>query len=204
MTDYASVNDFKSWVTARGATASDDSADDLVIQRILESVSRHIEEQTGRRFWKNSTAETRYFPAIEAYRLEVPDLVSITTLSVDYSNTRVYTDFVAADFELSPPNAALDGKPYDLIEISPNSSAYFPVFDLGGSRSVKILGVFGWPSIPGNIVSACLSITHNVWMGRSGQTGSGRVTVTASGVVIRPEDVPPMVQQDLLSYRNYR
>jgi len=201
---YSSLAEFKAWVTVRGGTASTDAADDAVMESIIEACSRKIDELTGRKFWKNSVAETRYFQAREAFYLDLEDLVSIATLSVDYANTRTYTDLVAADFELSPPNAALDGKPYTEIFISPTSAAYFPVFDAGGSRSVKISGVFGWPSVPTNIKTDCMTIVHNLWMARSGQVGSGKVSVTAGGIVIRPEDIPDHVMQDILTLRILR
>lgn len=204
MNGYATLAEFKAWVTVRGGTISTSAADDEVMESIIETCSRKIDELAGRRFWKNSAAETRYFQAREAFYLDLGDLVSVTTLSVDYANTRSYTDLVSADFELSPPNAALDDKPYTEIFISPTSAAYFPVFGAGGDRSVKISGIFGWPSVPTNIKTDCMTIVHNLWMARSGQVGSGKVSVTAGGIVIRPEDIPDHVMQDILMYRIYR
>lgn len=201
---YCSLLEFKAWVTVRGGSCSTDAADDAVMEQIIESVSRKIDELTGRRFFKNSADETRYFQPEESYVLEVTDLVSVTTLSVDYNNTRAYTAFAASDFELYPPSAALDGKPYTEIHIHPESAEYFPVFDAGASRVAKLVGVFGWPSVPLNIKENCMSIAHNIWMSRSGQTSGGKVSVTAGGIVIRPEDIPDHVMQNLMTYRIYR
>jgi hypothetical protein len=42
--------------------------------------------------------------------------------------------------------------------------------------------------------SAVLAIAQSVYQSRIGQVSQGKVTITAAGVVIRPEDVPPMAQ----------
>src|SRR5574340_58780 len=56
--------------------------------------------------------------------------------------------------------------------------------------------------VQGDIKMYCMEIVQNVYGMRSGQSSAGRVTVTAAGVVIRPEEVPPMVAQALKGYRN--
>jgi hypothetical protein len=199
----ATLNEFKAWFTVRGGTISTDAADDAVMEDIVEQSSRYIEEQTGRRFWKPTNDETRYYTPTKSTYLDIDDLSAApTSVSVDYSNavTRVYTALTATDYDLLPENASTVGEPYTAIEMRFTSGDYLPTQRSG----VKIVGKFGWPSVPDNIKNDCLAIAHNVWMGRQGQTGSGRMTVTASGVVIRPEDVPPMVMQDIQAYRIYR
>jgi len=197
----ATLAELKAWIQVRGGATTTDTADDEVMEDIIEQASRYIEEQTGRRFWANSSDETRYFKPDEASRCEITDLSAYpTSVSVDYSQDRTYTALDSGDYELLPDNAALDGKPYTELVLSPDTTAYFPTV----RRGVKIVGKFGWPSVPGNIKNDCLAIAHNIWMSRQGQVAGGRVTVTAAGVVIRPEDVPPRVMQDIQSYRLYR
>ena len=53
-----------------------------------------------------------------------------------------------------------------------------------------------------DIKDACLMIAQNVYGLRSGQSGGGKITVSAAGVVIRPEEVPPLVQKTLMGYRD--
>jgi hypothetical protein len=200
---YASLAEFKAWVTVRGGTATTDATDDAVMEDILEQASRYIDAQTGRRFWKPTADETRYFTPEVSTRLDIADLSAApTSVSVDYSNTvtRSYTALDTTDYDLLPENALTVGEPYTALEMRFTSGDYLPTQRSG----VKIVGKFGWPSVPDNIKNDCLAIAHNIWMGRSGQTGSGRVSVTAGGIVIRPEDVPPMAMQDILTYRLYR
>lgn len=52
-----------------------------------------------------------------------------------------------------------------------------------------------------DIKENCLQIAQNVYSMRSGQSSSGRITVSAAGVVIRSDEVPPMAQQNIESYR---
>jgi hypothetical protein len=200
---YASLAEFKAWITVRGGTISTDAADDAVMEDVVEQASRYIDEQTGRRFWKPGSDETRYYTPEDSTELEIDDLSTTpTSISVDYSGaeTRAYTALASTDYDLLPENADTLSRPWTAVEIRSTSGDYFPTQRMG----VKIVGKFGWPSVPDNIKNDCLSIAHNVWMGRQGQTGGGRMTITAAGIVIRPEDVPPMAQQDILTYRLYR
>lgn len=192
---YCTLDEFKDYVTVRGGGISDDANDDAVMEVLIESASRKIDEITGRRFYK--AAETRYFWPDDSESLYTGDLVSIDELHVDYYGTREYTELAADDFEYFPENASQTGKPYSAIYISPNSAAYFPQ----DRRAVKIVGVFGWPSVPAQIKNDCMAIAHNLWMSRSGQASGGKVTITSGGIVIRPEDIPPHAMTDLQIYR---
>jgi hypothetical protein len=52
-----------------------------------------------------------------------------------------------------------------------------------------------------DIKETCLQIAQNVYSMRSGQSAAGRITVSAAGIVIRPEEVPAMAQAVITSYR---
>ena len=197
---YCTLAEFKAWDIVRGGgTISTDTADDAVLEQLIEGVSRWFDTQTGRRFYKNATDEVRYFSACESNQLHVGDMAAApTTVSVDYSGTRSYTDLLGTDWEVGPENAALDGRPYTVLYIAPLSNAYFA----GWRRGVKITGKFGFPAVPMDIKDACMATVKNVKASRAGQSSAGRIDVTASGVVIRPEDVPSWVNKLLESYRN--
>ena len=201
---YCTLAEFKIWATVRGGTTSTDTNDDAAIEDIVELVSRYLDNATGRRFFKNSTDETRYFWTDDSFSCRVTDLSAApTTVSVDYDNLRTYTDLsTTLDYELDPPNAALDGKPYTIIKIlSTTSSAYFPT---GQARAVKVTAKFGFPSVPEDIKNLTLAIAHNVYQARSGQTSGGNITITAAGVVVRPQDVPAWGRQIIAYYRQYQ
>jgi hypothetical protein len=195
----ATLAEFKAYATVRGGTSTTDTGDDAVAEDIIEQVSRYLEGETGRRFWKNSTDETRYFETNNSYRCHVDDLSAApTSVSVDYSDDRTYTALsTTTDYEINPPNASLDGWPYTQIHILPTSSAYFPVT----RRGVKVVGKFGFPAVPDDVKGLCLAIAFNNYQARSGQSSPGNITVTAAGVVIRPQDVPDWGQRVIAKYR---
>jgi hypothetical protein len=199
---YATLAEFKAYRAVRGVTTGTDATDDTVMEDIVELSSRFIDGQTGRRFFKNSTDETRYFTAKEDNYIEVDDLSAApTTVSVDYLNSRSYTDLSATDFELDPLNASLDGMPFTGMYILPTSATYFPVNVRNG---VKVAAKFGFPSVPDDIKELTLALSQNIYQSRSGQSSAGNVSVTASGIVIRPQDMPDFGQLIIRKYRKYR
>jgi hypothetical protein len=198
---YASVNDYKAWIAVRGLAGSTgtDTSDDSVIEILIEAASRYFDRETGKRFYLNSTDETRYYTACEMEEIQIDPLATITSLSVDYGGVRTYTALVAPDYDLLPANALLDGNPYTCIAINTFvSGAYFPDFRNG----VKVVGKFGYPSCPTDVKEAVLSIVQNLYGERSGQTSGGNVTVTAAGIVIRPQQVPAFAQKIINHYRS--
>lgn len=199
---YATLSDYKAWITARGGDVSTDYGDDDVIQMLLESTSAYIDRQTGRRFYSDVDDGTYYYQANDlGMKVRLPDFASITSVSVDFINNRSYTILtISTDYDLLPDNYSSENLPINGIEISPlNTYGYFPT----QRRGVKIVGKKGWPVIPKDIQETTLSIAQNLYGSRTGQTSGGKVTVTAAGVVIRPEDVPGFAQKIIEHYRNY-
>jgi len=147
---YCTVDDFKANFFPVNTT---DSIDDAIIESKIEAISRLIDEETHRRFWKNSVAEARFFSPEYSDLLYTFDIVSITTLKTDEDGDRVYErTWATTDYDLEPENAALDGKPYTAIRTSPNGSYSFPV----ARRGVEITGIFGWNAVPKLAKEACL------------------------------------------------
>ena len=199
---YATLAEFKTWIAVRGLAGSvgTDASDDTVIEILIEAASRYIDRETGKRFYLNATDETRYYTVDDTYEVSIDPLGTITSLSVDYNAVRSYTALVATDYDLLPANASLDGYPYTSIAINTvTSGAYFPT----GRNGVKVVGKFGWPACPTDIKEATLAIAQSLNGTRSGQTSGGKVTVTAAGIVIRPEDVPSFAQKIIQHYRGW-
>ena len=192
---YATLADFKAFALPDGAT---DTADDAVIESIIEAVSRVIDDQTCRRFWKDGSDVAQYFTASETFEIQIPDLASITSLQTDDVNRTYGWTWAATDFDLWPYNAAAEGKPYRRIDVSPNSNYSLPV---GIAKGVKITGKFGWPSIPAPIETACLTAAKSIYHARFGQNETAAATVTAAGVVISPKDFPAEAWTMIAPYR---
>lgn len=196
---YATLAEYKAYIAVRGlaGTVGTDASDDTVIEDLIQAASRYIDRQSGRRFYADSVDTAYYYTAQNEYEMELPDFKSITTVSVDYNNVRSYTDLAAGDWEALPDNYSAEGDPITGIAILPTSAAWFPIWRKG----VKVTGKRGYPSVPDDIKETCLAIAQNVYANRSGQSSNGRISVTAGGVVIRPEDVPPMAMSIIKSYR---
>jgi hypothetical protein len=197
---YASLAEYKTWIATRGLSGSvgTDTSDDAMIELLIESASRYIDREAGRRFYPDASNADYYYEASDPYCLRLPDFASIVTVSVDYSVTRSYTALAATDYDVLPDNYSAEGVPITGLAISPTSTAYFPT----QRRGVKINGKRGWLAAPTDIKEACLSIAQSLNGARSGQTSAGKLTVTAAGVVIRPEDVPAAAQMIIKHYRD--
>lgn len=95
---------------ARIAIATADTADDTIIEAVINAVSRAIDGYCGRRFY--AVAETRYYTPARSDALLVDDLVSVTSLATDQDGDLVYeTAWAAGDYVLYPYNAALESVP---------------------------------------------------------------------------------------------
>ena len=193
---YATLADFKQYAIPEGTA---DVADDSVIDAIIESVSRVIDNQTCRHFYKDATDSVQYFTASESFELEIPDLVSVTTLQTDDGGLRTYGwTWAAKDFDLWPYNAAAEGIPYRRIDVSPASNYVFPA---NTAKGVKVTGKFGWPAVPTSIKLACLIASKSIYRSRFGENETAAATVTASGVVITPRDFPSEAWTLISPYR---
>jgi len=195
---YASIDIYKSWVTMRGSEMSVDAGDDSVMAILLEAGSRYVDKQTGRKFYTSDADEIRYYTAEDGYILKIGDFVSVSEVAIDISGTRSYVVIPETAYDLTPYNAPLDYQPYSRIEIVIPLSGYaFPATQKG----VRVTGKWGWLPIPTDIEEAVMMIAQSTYANRSGQSSSGRVSITAAGIVIRPEDVPAKAQSIITSYR---
>jgi len=197
---YCTLSELQQWLTPPGQTFSSDPADNSVLETIIEASSRFIDGECCRYFYKNSADETRYFTAMEN-AVEVGDLVSITTLTTDEGLRTYPTTWATTDYDLYPYNAVLDGKPYGKLTIAVNGMQVFPN---ALPKGVKIVGVFGWPSVPTAIKEACLLISLGVYKRRFGENISSIATMTTGGVMITPQDVPSVAWSKLNPFRRRR
>lgn len=138
-----------------GITGVSDTADDAVLEAVVESVSRAIDDFCGRRFY--AATQTRYYSAKSGRRLLVDDLLSVSSLKTDDDGDGTHeTTWAASDYHLAPYNAQLDSpaQPYWRIEVSEGGDYWFPV---GVRRGVEIVGSWGFSaSTPDVVEQACL------------------------------------------------
>jgi hypothetical protein len=193
---YCTLLDFKDYGIPE---ASADNTDDAVIEDIIETASRWLDGQCGRHFYKTSE-ETRYYTGECFDKIFTDDIVSIATLATDGSDQRTYADvWAGTDYDLVPYNAALRGWPYTSIEIRNGGAFFFPRY----RKAVKVVGVFGFPSVPDDVKTATLDLAKNIYQRRFGRDQTGEAIVTPAGVVITPKDVTELVKFTIKKYRRY-
>lgn len=156
-----------------------DDKSDTILEQNIEAASRKIDGWCGRSFY--SATATRYFTPEQWDVLDVPDLVSVTTLKTDEDGDRTYeTTWTASDYELDPDT----GPPYTRVYVTPSGYYAFPV---GMRRSVQIVGTWGWSTVPHSIREATLILAARYFkrkdspMGAQiGNTEMGNLTIPAN------------------------
>lgn len=163
---YASLAEFKSAIGIGTADTTDDGA----LQSVLDATDALIDNYTDRRQGFGTATETRYYTALDWSYVLTDDIVSVTTLQTDDNADGVYetTWTAGTDFVLAPSNNALDGWPYTEIDTSVAAPRAFPA---AVYRGVKVVGVFGWPSVPTAVKQAAIIQAGAVWSSRTSPFG---------------------------------
>ena len=144
---YCTLSDLKT------SLAIEDIADDTALEAAILTASRMIDDYTGRFFYKdgtNAAPVVRYYTAQDWYTCNVDDFVSLTQIATDDNFDQLYTTiWQADDYMVEPVNNPRRGWP--LSRLLAIDSYIFP-YNL--PQSVKVTGVWGWPSIPAEIAMA--------------------------------------------------
>ena len=161
---YATLAEFKAAV---GIT---DSTDDGALQSVLDATDTLIDLYCDRKTGFGTASETRYYTAEDWEYVLTDDLVSVTTLQTDDDANGTYetTWTSGTDYVLAPRNAALDGFPYTEIDTSVTWPRNFPKDVYIG---VKVVGVFGFPSVPAAVKQAEIIQAGAVWNSRTAPFG---------------------------------
>jgi hypothetical protein len=161
---YATLAEFKAAV---GIT---DTTDDAALQSVLDATDTLIDLYCDRKTGFGTATETRYYTAEDYEYVLTDDLVSITTLQTDDDANGTYetTWTAGTDYVLAPVNAALDGFPYTEIDTSVSWPRNFPKDVYIG---VKVVGVFGFPSVPAAVKQAEIIQAGAVWNSRTAPFG---------------------------------
>lgn len=176
---YVTLAEIKAQLTAPGQTFSTDTTDDGVLETILNTASRVIDEQTARRFYPK--IETRYFDVPGSNR-DLPldgDLLEIITLT--NGDTVVLT---TTDYYLHPKNFT----PYFSIRLKQSSSYYWYQDGDGNTEDViSVKGIWGYHDdygnawLTGSTLAEDLDISELPWTMASG-------TLFAADQIIKVEN----------------
>ena len=179
--------------------------DDPLLETYVDAASRAIDIFCGRRFYRNTVDETRYY-TLDSGEYEdstiffCPDdlgVGTITSLKCDHDGDRTYEEtWTATDYDLMPFNAAADGWPYTWLETTPQGDYAFSRMRKG----IQIIGKFGFAATtPAPINRAC--IRWAAFMYHQKDTPVFDTTVIPeAGVITVPQGMPLDVKLLLAPY----
>lgn len=180
---------------------SSSTANDAFYENVITAISRSIDMQCARYFYKSTADETRFFTPRSYIHVFVGDMVSLSSLYTDTaSGDRTYPhQWSATDYDLYPYDAAQisEPEPYRWIDRTPRGTFFF---DKNVPKSVKVTGIFGWSAVPAAISKMCLLWAER--MVKRFDTPLGVSASTALGemqVKVPPPD--PDVEAVLSNYR---
>ena len=134
---YATLAEFKAFVTNRGATSTPitDTADDAVIDQLLEQASRFLDSETARQYYPS--LETRYFDLPSGRQLFLDDdLLAVTSITNGDGTSITSTDYVLE---------SRNNPPYWAIKLKESSSIVWEADSSGNSeRVIAVAGFWGY------------------------------------------------------------
>lgn len=191
MTAYATLAELKAQMDLDAITTNDTE-----LTRCLDAAAAWIESPAGcgRVFALDATDTTKLFMPTSEGVVDVPDLVSVTSIKVDTRGDRSYaTTLAAADYQLYP----LIGSRYEQIRIWPQSSKSFRP-----DRLVQVVGKFGYvegAAAPIPIKEANLLLAARLYKRREAPFGILQSTDLGTFTRLSKED--PDVANLLAPYR---
>lgn len=151
--DYCTSSELKAYVRI------DDSADDAQVDLAITAASRAVDRATRRQFGVVASATARYYTArFDAHRsrwvVDIDDLMSTTdfAIAVDSDADNTFADAIT-DYQLTPRNAAADGRPWTLLVVGADSTVT-PSDAL--VEGVRVTAVWGWTAVPDTIKQATM------------------------------------------------
>ena len=135
-----------------------DAVEDTLIERCIESASRHIERYCERTFIAGSA--TRVYAPNDSYITEIDDLISVTSIKTSSSADGVFdTTWKTSDYQLEPLNGVAGGVYSPYTHIRAVGDYLFPTVAFPnpyGEATVQVVGLFGWgTAIPTDVRQAC-------------------------------------------------
>jgi hypothetical protein len=141
MTAYATLAQVKA------ALRITDSVDDTLIEMARESASDLIDGYTGRTFTTSGTV-TRVFAPADDYVLQTDDIAgtALTITSSTGADGVFDVTWKTTDYQLEPLNGVSNGQAVPFTRIRAIQDYLWPT--AGGEATVRVTGVFGFPSVP--------------------------------------------------------
>jgi hypothetical protein len=164
-TDYATVEQFKEWVTLT------DPVDDVVIINRLTSASRAIDQYCKTNFWNTAADTARVFDTCNTRWLHIDDAKAITEVATDKQSDGTYdTVWTAADYQLLPLNRDAAPEQLPITDINAVGTLTFPQVSKRYGL-IRVTGTWGWPTVPAAVFEATLLVTNRLLKRRRSPEG---------------------------------
>jgi len=132
-----------------------DTVDDTLLEMARVSASNLIDGYTGRTFTPSGTV-TRVFAPADDYVLQTDDIAgtAVTITSSTGADGVFDVTWKTTDYQLEPLNGVSNGQAVPFTRIRAIQDYLWPT--AGGEATVRVSGVFGFPSIPLVITQAAV------------------------------------------------
>lgn len=166
----ALTNAYCTLAELKASLAITDSTDDTPLEAAITAASRSIDDYTGRFFYQDGTAlvpVSRYYTPVDAWTMNIDDIVTITEIATDEDFDQTYaTVFATSDYLVEPINNPRRGWPYSrLLAIG----RY--IFPYSLPQSVRVKGIWGYPSTPAEVNMATLIQASRLFVRRQSPFG---------------------------------
>lgn len=174
-----------------------DNVDDIMLEARIEEASRVIDDYCDRRFYKDTVVTSRIYYSPSGDYVLTDDIASTSGLvvKIDTNSDGTYaTTLTASQYQLEPLNAVSKGVSINRIMAVPAGS--FP--RTGMPAPIQVTAIWGWPSVPNPIRSACILMA-----GRLTKRGDSLLGVAGFGDLgaITVRSIDPDVQRMLAPYK---
>jgi Phage gp6-like head-tail connector protein len=177
MTAYATLAQVKA------ALRITDTVDDTLLEMARVSASDLIDGYTGRTFTTSGTV-TRVFAPADDYVLQTDDLAgtAVTITSSTGADGVFDVTWKTTDYQLEPLNGVSNGQAVPFTRIRAIQDYLWPT--AGGEATVRVRGVYGFPSIPLVITQATVLQSSRIFtrlqspLGVAGFGEAGVIKVT--------------------------
>lgn len=176
---------------ARLGIPEEDTVSDADISTICNQVNGFIESYVGRPLAPLGTATYTYdgYDAIDNRILFIArGLQSVSLLETATYTSGSFSTVPSTDYFLRPSDQELDpGWPHTQVVMTnvPSANNYSPLF-YDGYQTVRITGVWGWASIPDEVVEIADVMAVRAWNARqAGQTDQIGVSELGQPVISR-------------------
>lgn len=173
-----------------------------LLEHAINATSRAIDRYCGRRFWQDSTVQTREYRITDPYVAWVDDISTETGLVIKTDTAGDYswaTTWTTDDYDLEPENADKDGAAHAWWRIIAIGTKTFPIH--ARRKTLQVTARFGWSAVPDDVNEAAILKAAGLFRRKDAPYGIAGFGEMGNAVRITRRD--PDVMELLNNYVKY-